>query len=441
MGALDRQVDSLRAAVQTPTPTPQTTSPASEALVNVFREEAGLLTATLVRTLRDFDLAEELLQEALLTAWERWPVEGIPRRPGAWLLTVARRRGLDVLRRNAHYREKLALLEPRLALLGSIEERGGSIDDRVELLEPSVPPEPDDRLRLIFTCCHPALARDAQVALTLRTVCGFSIGEIARAFLTSEPTIAQRLVRARQRIARAGIPYRVPSDAEVEERLGEVLAVLYLVFNEGYLASGADAGRDLTADAEWLASLLDRLMPSEPEVMGLLALMRLHRARAAARFDAHGQLVLLRDQDRSRWNRAAIDDASGSLVAAGRLRRPGPYQIQAAIVACHAEAATWEATDWTQILALYDALLAIQPSPVAALNRAIALRYVHGAGVALAEVEELTDELNGYRLFHATRGELLRELGRPADARLADTQALALTGNPAERGLLEQRLA
>jgi RNA polymerase sigma-70 factor (ECF subfamily) len=236
-----------------------------------------------VRTLGDFDLAEELVQDALLAALEHWPADGVPRRPGAWLLTVARRRGLDLLRRDARYHEKLALLQQ------------------------PVRQEPDDRLRLIFTCCHPALAREAQLALTLRTVCGFSVAEIARAFLSSEATVAQRLVRARRRIAEAGIPYRIPCEDELEERLGELLAVLYLVFNEGYLTSSGEQPerRDLTADAEWLASLLARLMPDEPEVLGLLALIRLHRARAEARFDTRGRLVLLRDQDRSRWDRAA----------------------------------------------------------------------------------------------------------------------------------------
>jgi RNA polymerase sigma-70 factor (ECF subfamily) len=332
---------------------------------------------------------------------------------------VARHRAIDRLRRDARYQEKLAALELPAAT------------------------EVDDRLRLIFTCCHPAMSREAQVALTLRTVCGFSLGEIAHAFLTSEATIAQRLVRARRKIARAGIPYRVPREDELEERLNEVLAVLYLVFNEGYLTSGGDTPerRDLTADAEWLASLLDRLLPNEPEVMGLLALIRLHRARAEARFDQAGQLVLLRDQDRSCWDHHAIAAACELVLRAGRMRRPGPYQIQAAIVACHAEAPSWSATDWPQILALYDALLVLAASPVASLNRAIAVRFVRGPEQALREVDGLAPALARYRLFHATRADLLRELGRPSEARLADEQALALTANSAERALLEQRLA
>ena len=384
----------------------------------MFREESGRLAATLVSTLGTFELAEEILQDALVVALERWPVDGIPRDPAAWLLIVARRRAIDLLRRDIRYRDKLA-----------------------ELDRPSAH-EIDDRLRLIFTCCHPALSREAQVVLTLRTVCGFSVAEIANAFLASEATIAQRLVRARRKIAQAGIPYRVPVNDELDERLSEVLAVLYLVFNEGYLTSAGDRPerRDLTVDAEWLAGLLARLMPDEPEVLGFLALIRLHRARAEARFDARGRLVLLRDQDRSRWDRSAIGKAGELLLEAGRLRRPGSYQIQAAIVACHAEANSWEATDWPQILALYNELLWLAPSPVASLNRAIAVRYVEGPSTALAAVDALAPTLGRYHLFHATRAELLRDLGRPGEARLADEQALALTANPAERALLEHRL-
>jgi predicted RNA polymerase sigma factor len=351
-------------------------------------------------------------------ALERWPVEGIPKQPAAWLLTVARRRALDQLRRDTRYREKLTQLDWPQAQ------------------------EPDDRLRLIFTCCHPALSREAQVALTLRTICGLSTAEIANAFLTPEPTIAQRLVRARKKIADAGIPYRVPDADELNDRLGEVLHVLYLLFNEGYLTSSGEwpERRDLTDDAEWLANLLSRLMPTEPEVFGLLALIRLHRARAHARFDKHGRLVLLRDQDRSHWDHAAIAAAAELVVRASQMRRPGPYQIQAAIVACHAEATSWEETDWLQILLLYDALLLHTSTPVARLNRAIALRYVSGPAAALNEVESLSDALGRYHLYHATRAELLRETGRMTEARHADEAALHLTANPAERALLEQRL-
>jgi RNA polymerase sigma-70 factor (ECF subfamily) len=387
-------------------------------LASVFREEAGRLTATLITILGDFHLAEELVQDAIMTALERWPRDGIPSNPGAWLQTVAKNRGLDRLRRDARYVEKLRELDL------------------------SRPPTEDDRLRLIFTCCHPALSRESQIALTLRTICGLSAAEIAHAFLTSESTIAQRLTRARRKIARAGIPYRIPDADELNDRLAEVLAVLYLLFNEGYLSSaGEEPDRpDLMLEAEWLANLLSSLMPTEPEVMGLLALIRLHRARAATRFDTAGRLVILRHQDRSRWDHRVISEAATLVVRASEMFRPGPYQLQAAIVACHAEAPSWDETDWLQILLLYDALLRRSPSPVSRLNRAIALRYVRGPAEALAEVESVSATLAGYHLYHATRAELLRDLGRREEARHADTTALALTTNPAERALLEQRL-
>jgi RNA polymerase sigma-70 factor (ECF subfamily) len=390
----------------------------------VFREQSGRLTASLVRVLGDFDAAEEVVQDALLAAWQRWSVEGVPERPAAWLWTVARRRAVDVLRHRVKLREKLE----RIALAAGPDEAD----------EPA-----DDRLGLLFTCCHPALSREAQVALTLRTLCGLSTAEIASAFLVSESAIVQRLTRARRKIAVAGIPYRVPGDEELADRLAAVLAVIYLLFNEGYLCSAGDAAQrhDLTDDARWLAELLARLMPSEPEVLGLLALIRLHQARSAARFDARGRLVLLRDQDRGLWDRVEIAEAGALLVRAGRLRRPGPYQLQAAIIACHAEAPAWADTDWPQVLLLYDALLRHQPSPVIRLHRAVALGQVLGAPAALAEVDALVNELDGYHLLHATRAELLRTLGRAGEARLADERALRLTGNPAERALLEQRLA
>ncbi len=381
----------------------------------VFRAEAGRLAAAVTGLLGgDFDAAEEVVQDALEAALRQWPVEGIPDRPGAWLWTVARRRAVDLVRRDIRYREKLALVP-----------------------EPAEPVR-DDRLRLIFTCCHPALAMDARVALTLRTVCGLSTAEIAAGFLVAEPAIVQRLTRARKRIAAAGIPYRVPGPDELGERLAGVLAVIYLLCNEGYNSAHR---RDLTGDAEFLAATLAGLMPTEPEVLGLLALIRLHRARAATRFDERGRLVLLRDQDRSRWDRPAIAAAADLVARASRLRRPGPYQIQAAIVACHAEAPSWPDTDWMQILLLYDALLRCAESPVVRLHRAIAVRHLYGPGPALAEVDALAAALDRYHLFHATRAELLRGLDRIAEARVADARALALTGNPAERALLEQRLA
>lgn len=280
------------------------------------------------------------------------------------------------------------------------------------------------------------------MALTLRTVCGLTTPEIAHAFLVPEATVAQRLVRAQRKIAQAGIPYRIPDPDELNDRLNEVLAVIYLLFNEGYLTSSGEQPhrRDLTDDAEWLANLLTQLMPTEPEAMGLLALIRLHRARADGRFDQDGRLVLVRDQDRSRWDHRTIAAAAALVENASHLRRPGPYQIQAAIVACHAEAPCWEETDWLQIYLLYDALTRHDPSPVVRLNRAIALRYVRGAEAALKEVEALGDALHRYHIYHATRAELLRELGHPGQARAADRRALELTANPAEQALLQQRL-
>lgn len=389
-----------------------------DALSAVFREEAGRLVGALVRILGNFEVAEEVVQDALLAALQRWPIEGIPARPGAWLMTVARHRALDQLRRDARYRDKLAALEQPITQ------------------------EPDDRLRLMFTCCHPALSRESQVALTLRAVCGFTTAEIARAFLASEEAVKRRIVRARQKIVQAGIPYRVPRDEELDERLGEVLAVLYLMFNEGYLTSGgsAPARRDLAEEAAWLTAFVTRLYPREPEPLGLLALMNLHLARAAARFDQAGELILLRDQDRTRWDRQMIAEAIAMIERAAALKRPGPYQLQAAIVACHAEAASWEATDWQQILVLYDLLLQMAPSPVVRLNRAVALRQVAGPEAALAEVEPLARDLDGYHLFHAVRGELLLDLGRREQARAAELRALDLTGNQAERSLLQRKL-
>jgi predicted RNA polymerase sigma factor len=323
-----------------------------------------------------------------------------------------------VLRRQARYREKLALLAWPVA------------------------PEPDDRLRLIFTCCHPALPREARIALTLRVVCGLTTAQLAAAFLVPETTVAQRITRAKRKITEAGIPYRIPGPDELAGRLTEVLAVIYLLFNEGYLASGGDVAqrRDLVRDAEWLAALLHELMPNEPEVAGLLALIRLHQARAAARFDEAGNLVLLKDQDRTRWDREVIAEADRLLARAARHKRPGPYQLQAAIVACHAEALTLAATDWPQILVLYGMLLAHAPSPVIRLHRAVALAHVAGAEAALAELSTMDDQLAGHHLFHATKAELLRELGRPEQAWDADRRALELTANPAQQALLEQRL-
>ena len=383
----------------------------------MVRDHAGRLAAALVRLTGDFAAAEDLVQDAVLAALEHWPVEGIPDRPDAWLFTVARRRGLDQLRRADNYRAKLAELRP------------------------PAPAAEDGRLQLIFTCCHPALPRTAQIALTLRVVCGLTTAQIARAFLQPETTVAQRITRAKRKITDAGIPYRIPDSDELGDRLTGVLAVIYLLFNEGYLSTAAQPhSRDLTDDAEWLAGLLHRLMPTEPEVAGLLALIQLHRARVAARFDGEDGLVLLAEQDRSLWDRAVIAEATGRLTRAARQHRPGPYQLQAAIVACHAEAERWEDTDWEQIVLLYDMLLHLAPSPVTRLHRAIALRYTDGPRAAMAELDALAGPLDGHHLYHATRAELLRALGQQDRARDADRRALGLTDNPAERALLRRRI-
>jgi len=388
----------------------------------VFREEAGRLTASLVRLLGDFDLAEEMVADAVVEALVRWPVEGVPDRPGGWLLTTARNRAIDRLRRDARYRVKLA----KLSALPVTASR-----------------EPDDRLRLIFTCCHPALDPDAQVALTLRAVAGLTTAEIARAFVVPESTLAKRLTRAKQKIVAAGIPYRTPEPEEWPSRLNQVLRVIYLIFNEAYLTTAGDsvARLELAHDARWLAALLAGWLPGEPEALGLLALLQLHLARWAARVDAHGRIVLLEDQDRSRWDERQIGPALALIERAGRLRRPGPYQIEAAIQAVHCEAPTWDATDWPQILQLYSLLAVYDGTPVVLLNRAIVIGQLEGPEAALVEVDELEGPLGRYYLFHATRAALLQQIGRTHEAHQANRKALQYTANEAEQAMLIDRLA
>jgi RNA polymerase sigma-70 factor (ECF subfamily) len=380
------------------------------------------LTAALVRLIGDFDLAEEVVQDSLVSALETWPLQGIPGKPGAWLMTAARRRAIDILRRDKRYRDKVALLE--------------------RSMRPADPVEADDRLRLIFTCCHPALSAEAQIALTLRAVAGFTTAEIAAAFLVGEPTMAQRIVRAKRKIVAANIPYRVPEGEELPARLDSVLAVLYLMFNEGYLSRGAElaARRDLAEDAAWLTGLVAVLMPDQPEVLGLLAMMKLNLARAAARFDAAGEIILMPDQDRTLWDRARIEEAIQTLDRAGAMAAPGPYQLQAAIAATHAEAESWDRTDWHQIVVLYDALLTMSDSPVVRLNRAVALSYFAGPQVALGELNDLALALSDYHLFHSSRAELLDSIGERGLAREARQRALDLSQNPAERSFLERKL-
>lgn len=407
-----------------------TGSPVEEAIARAHREEWARVVAGLARRFGDLDLAEDAAAEAFVAAVERWPRDGVPPNPGAWLTTTATRKAIDRLRR---------------------ESRRDDKHQAAHMLSDDTPPEPtgpveDDRLRLVFTCCHPALAMEARVALTLRLLGGLTVAQIAHAFLVPETTMAQRITRAKAKIKAARVPYRVPSATDIRDRLAGVLAVIYLIFNEGYLATGGDdpVRADLTDEAIRLGRLLRTLLPDEGEVTGLLALMLLTDARRAARVSRAGELVTLDEQDRSAWNQALIAEGHTlvreriAAVAAGA-GTPGPYQLLAAINAVHTDAPSARDTDWSQIVALYDRLIGLDPSPIVRLNRAIAVAELDGPDVALAEIDRLSETLDGYHAYHAARADLLRRVGRSVESRTAYDRAIILAGNPAERAYLARR--
>ena len=404
------------------------------ALAQIVRDQAGLLVASLYRRIGDFDVAEEAVQEAVVAALRTWRHDGVPPNPGAWLTLTARRRAIDLLRRSVREDRAAAahtVTARRERLLAEADADPAGTDPRDQT------DGADDRVPMLFGCCHPALTAEARLPLMLRAVVGLTTAQIARAFLVPEATMAQRLVRAKRKIGAAGIRFAVPTGTERAGRLDDVLTAIYLSYNAGYLTAGGDP---LTGDAIWLAELVARSLPEEPEAWGLLALLTGLSARTPARFDTTGRLVLLADQDRGRWDAVAITRAEGYLARSARLRRPGRFQLQAAIAACHAEALRWEDTDWLQILTLYDLLLRQDPSPVVRLNHAIALSYVAGPAAALVEVDGVADRLAGYHLFHATRAQLLERLGDRAGARTANERALTLTDNPAEQDVLRSRI-